>query len=145
VPHDGLWHVAVLLLSSDERSIEGKAPLFGVLDQLLRQGGDDVSIPHLVRKHQPLISRPNVEIRGQIAAITGRFVVHDDNARTAIDAVGKRRQYSGDEALRRDRDGLAHISKQFVRFGLTSVCHESGNLLALQQVRERGDLLHRVS
>jgi predicted amidohydrolase YtcJ len=25
------------------------------------------------------------------------------------------------------------------------VCHEGGNLLALQQVRERGDLLHRVS
>jgi predicted amidohydrolase YtcJ len=74
--------------------------------------------------------------------LTGRVT---DNARTRIDAVGKRRQYSGEEALRRDRDGLAYISKQFVRFGLTSVCHESGNLHALQQVRERGDLLHRVS
>ena len=38
--------------------------------------------------------------------------------------------------LRRDRDGLAYISKQFVKFGLTSVCHESGNLHALQQVRD---------
>lgn len=74
--------------------------------------------------------------------LTGRVT---DNARTRIDAVGKRRRYSADEALRRDRDGLAFISKQFVRFGLTSVCHESGNLLALQEVRERGDLMHRVS
>lgn len=74
--------------------------------------------------------------------LTGRVT---DNARTRIDAIGKRRQYSGEEALRRDRDGLAFISKQFVRFGLTSVCHESGNLYALQQVRERGNLLHRVS
>ena len=47
--------------------------------------------------------------------------------------------------MRRDRDGLAFISKQFVRYGLTSVCHESGNLQALQQVRARGELLHRVS
>jgi predicted amidohydrolase YtcJ len=45
----------------------------------------------------------------------------------------------------RDRDGLAYISKQFVRYGLTSVCHEGGDLFALQQVRERGELLHRVS
>ena len=68
-----------------------------------------------------------------------------DNARSRIDASGKRREFSADEALRRDRDGLAFISKQFVRFGLTSVCHESGNLLALQQLREQGGLLHRVS
>jgi predicted amidohydrolase YtcJ len=74
--------------------------------------------------------------------LTGRVT---DNARTRIDAVSKRRQFTGEEALKRDRDGLAYISKQFVRFGLTSVCHESGNLLALQQVRDRGDLLHRVS
>jgi predicted amidohydrolase YtcJ len=80
--------------------------------------------------------------RDACGELTGRVT---DNARTRIDAVGKRRVYSGDEALRRDRDGLAYISKQFVRFGLTSVCHESGNLQALQQVRERGDLLHRVS
>jgi predicted amidohydrolase YtcJ len=74
--------------------------------------------------------------------LTGRVT---DKARARIDAVGKHRQYSGEEALRRDRDGLAYISKQFVRFGLTSVCHESGNLHALQQVRGHGDLLHRVS
>ena len=32
-----------------------------------------------------------------------------------------------------------------VRYGLTSVHHESGDLFALQQVRARGELLHRVS
>ena len=30
--------------------------------------------------------------------------------------------------MQRDRDGLAYISKQFVRYGLTSVHHEGGNL-----------------
>ena len=80
--------------------------------------------------------------RDATGELTGRVT---DNARSRVDAVGKRRQYSGEEALRRDRDGLAFISKQFVRFGLTSVCHESGNLHALQQIRDRGDLLHRVS
>ena len=79
------------------------------------------------------------DARGEL---TGRVT---DNARTPLDAVGKRRVFAGEEALRRDRDGLKFISKQFVRFGLTSVCHEGGNLLALQQVRERGDLLHRVN
>jgi len=74
--------------------------------------------------------------------LTGRVT---DNARLRIDAVGKRLPFSAEEALRRDRDGLAYISKQFVRFGLTSVCHESGNLQALQQIRDRGDLLHRVN
>ena len=52
--------------------------------------------------------------------------------------------HSGTEQ-QRDRDGLAYISKQFVRYGLTSVHHEGGDLFALQQVRARGELLHRVS
>jgi len=47
--------------------------------------------------------------------------------------------------MQRDRDGLAYISKQFVRYGVTSVHHEGGDLTALQQVRARGELLHRVS
>jgi predicted amidohydrolase YtcJ len=40
---------------------------------------------------------------------------------------------------------MSFISKQFVRYGLTGVHHEGGDLAALQQVRARGDLLHRVS
>jgi len=68
-----------------------------------------------------------------------------DRAMDVFDKVGKRTTYSADETMRRDRDGLAYISKQFVRFGLTGVCHEGGNLRALAEVRARGELLHRVS
>jgi predicted amidohydrolase YtcJ len=67
-----------------------------------------------------------------------------DNARRVFNDVGKRPTYTPEEALQRDRDGLAFISKQFARFGLTSVAHQGGSLTALQQVRERGELLHRV-
>src|SRR5437868_7923030 len=59
--------------------------------------------------------------------------------------VGKRPTFTEEQNLQRDRDGLAFISKQFVRYGVTSVHHEGGNLAALQQVRARGDLLHHVS
>jgi len=68
-----------------------------------------------------------------------------DRARGVFDKVGRRAVYSEDEAMQRDRDGLAHISRQFVRYGLTGVCHQGGNLRALQQVRASGKLLHRVS
>jgi len=68
-----------------------------------------------------------------------------DRATAALNRVGKRPSYTEEERIERDRDGLAYISKQFVRYGVTSVHHESGNLEALQQVRARGDLLHRVS
>src|SRR5215471_7102246 len=68
-----------------------------------------------------------------------------DRARAAFNRAGKRRTFTEAETLQRDRDGLAFISKQFVRYGVTSVHHEGGNLAALQQVRSRGDLLHRVS
>ena len=68
-----------------------------------------------------------------------------DRARNAFNKVGKRRSFTPEQSAQRDRDGLAYISKQFVRYGLTSVHHEGGDLLALQQVRARGDLLHRVS
>jgi predicted amidohydrolase YtcJ len=68
-----------------------------------------------------------------------------DRARSAFNRVGKRQTFSETESLQRDREGLAYISKQFVKYGVTTVHHEGGNLFALQQVRERGDLLHRVS
>jgi len=77
------------------------------------------------------------------AAVNVRVVT--DRARTVFNNVGTRPAFTADQTLQRDRDGLAHISKQFVRYGLTSVHHEGGNLFALQQVRERGNLLHRVS
>jgi len=68
-----------------------------------------------------------------------------DRARTAFDKVGKRPTYTAEQALQRNREGLAYISKQFARYGVTSVHHEGGDLFALQQVRAHGDLLHRVS
>ncbi|MEP6495406.1 MAG: amidohydrolase [bacterium] len=68
-----------------------------------------------------------------------------DRARSAVSRVGKRATFTPEQMAQRDRDGLAHISKQFVRYGLTSVHHEGGDLSALQDVRARGDLHHRVS
>jgi predicted amidohydrolase YtcJ len=68
-----------------------------------------------------------------------------DRARGAFGRVGARPTISADERAKRDRDGVAYISKQFVRYGLTSVHHEGGDLSAIQQVRARGDLLHRIS
>jgi predicted amidohydrolase YtcJ len=68
-----------------------------------------------------------------------------DRARAVFERVGKRPTFTDEQKMQRDRDGLAYISKQFVRYGVTSVHHEGGNLAALQQVRARGDLLHRVS
>ncbi len=78
---------------------------------------------------------PNGELNGRVT----------DLARGAFDKAGKRPTYAAEQTLTRDRNALAYISKQFVRYGLTSVHHEGGDLLALQQVRARGDLLHRVS
>jgi hypothetical protein len=68
-----------------------------------------------------------------------------DLARNALGRAGRRPTYTAEQTAQRERDGLAHISKQFVRYGLTSVHHEGGDLSALQQVRARGELLHRVS
>jgi predicted amidohydrolase YtcJ len=68
-----------------------------------------------------------------------------DRAMNAVNRAGKRPSFTEEQMLQRDRDGLAYISKQFVRYGVTSVHHEGGNLAALQQVRARGELLHRVS
>jgi predicted amidohydrolase YtcJ len=68
-----------------------------------------------------------------------------DLARGVFDRVGVRPSYSTEQRSRRERDGVAHISKQFVRAGLTTVHHEGGDLAAIQDVRNRGELLHRVS
>ncbi|HYM23327.1 MAG TPA: amidohydrolase [Vicinamibacterales bacterium] len=68
-----------------------------------------------------------------------------DRARGAFNRVGTRRTTTPDERAKHDRDGIAYISKQFVRYGLTTVHHEGGDLAAIQDVRARGDLLHRIS
>jgi len=74
--------------------------------------------------------------------LTGRVT---DRANSVFTGVGRRQTFLAEQADQRERDGIAHISKQFVRYGLTSVHHQGGNLSTLQQVRARGELLHRVS
>lgn len=68
-----------------------------------------------------------------------------DRANYVFDKVGKEETFTPEQKEQRDRDGLAYISKQFVRYGLTSVHHEEGNLYAIQEIRARGELLHRIS
>ena len=68
-----------------------------------------------------------------------------DLARAVFDRVGARPTYTAAERAARERSGIAHISKQFARYGLTSVHHQGGDLTAIQDVRARGELLHRVS
>ncbi|HUU34512.1 MAG TPA: amidohydrolase family protein, partial [Vicinamibacterales bacterium] len=68
-----------------------------------------------------------------------------DRAMDPIRKIGTRPTYTAAEQEKRGRDGIAYISKQFTKYGLTSVHHESGNLAAIQDVRARGELLHRVS
>lgn len=66
-------------------------------------------------------------------------------AMNPMNSVGTRASFSEAEVATRTRDGIAHISREFVRYGLTSVHHQGGDLAALQDVRARGELLHRVS
>ncbi len=80
--------------------------------------------------------------RDELGDLNGRVT---DRARGVFGRVGQRQTFTPEERQRRSRDGLAFISKQFVRYGLTSVHHEGGDLYALQEVRARGELLHRVS
>ena len=76
--------------------------------------------------------------------LTGRVT---DTARVPFQkpGVGLHPAYTVEQTLQRERDGLAFISKKFVSYGLTSVAHEGGNLMALQQLRAANLLLHRVS
>jgi predicted amidohydrolase YtcJ len=68
-----------------------------------------------------------------------------DNAQEVMWKAGTWPQFTDAEKFARAKAGLAHISKQFARFGLTGVHHEGGNFSALMQVRQDGELLHRVS
>ena len=84
-------------------------------------------------------------------ALNGRVT---DAAKSAFYRVGRRQastiENSGlDDApadsLQREIAGLAHISKMFARYGVTTVHHEGGNLPAMQKVRASGELKHRIS
>lgn len=73
---------------------------------------------------------------------TGRVT---DRAMGALGRAGRRPSFTPEQSAQRSRAGIAHISKQFVRYGLTSVHHSGGDLTALRDVRAKGDLHHRVS
>lgn len=68
-----------------------------------------------------------------------------DNALGVFEKVGQRPKFSAQEEQQRRRNGAAHISKQFVRYGLTSVHHEGGDLASIEEIRDSGELLHRVN
>ncbi len=80
--------------------------------------------------------------KDETGQLTGRVT---DLASAPFSKVGARRTYTPAEAEERARAGVAHISKQFARYGLTTVHHEGGNLQAMQDVRAAGDLRHRIS
>ena len=71
-----------------------------------------------------------------------------DTAVAVFDKVGLRPEFTAQQRAERARAGLAYISKQFVRYGLTSVHHEhfdgASSFQGIQAVRAQGDLLHRV-
>jgi predicted amidohydrolase YtcJ len=68
-----------------------------------------------------------------------------DNALAVFDKVGMRPKFSAQEEQQRRRKGAAHMSQQFVRYGLTSVHHESGDLASIEEIRDTNELLHRVN
>jgi predicted amidohydrolase YtcJ len=74
--------------------------------------------------------------------LTGRVT---DLAAAPFNRIGARPTYTPAQAGQRAREGVAHISKEFSRYGLTSVHHEGGDLQAMQDVRARGELRHRIS
>ena len=78
---------------------------------------------------------PNGELNGRVT----------DLASAPFQKVGTRPTFTPAQQEQRSRDGIAYISKQFARYGLTSVHHQGGNLQAMQDVRARGELLHRIS
>jgi predicted amidohydrolase YtcJ len=83
-------------------------------------------------------------------ALNGRVT---DTAKTAFRRIGKRSPAAVDnngaqapsDPFQREIAGVTYISKMFARYGVTSVHHEGGNLLAMQKVRANGDLKHRIS
>ena len=68
-----------------------------------------------------------------------------DTAQDVLWKVGERPKFTDAEKFARAKAGLAHLSKQFARYGLTTVHHEGGDFSALLQVRADGNLMHRVS
>ena len=74
--------------------------------------------------------------------LSGRIT---DNAIDLVEEKGQRPVLDAAQKAKRARAGMAHISGQFSRYGLTTVHHQGGDLAAIQDVRTAGQLKHRVS
>ena len=74
--------------------------------------------------------------------LSGRIT---DNAIDIVEEKGQHPVIDAAEKARRTRAGIAHISGDFTRYGLTTVHHQGGDLAAIQDVRAAGQLKHRVS
>jgi predicted amidohydrolase YtcJ len=83
--------------------------------------------------------------RDSAGELNGRVT---DRARVVFEEVGLRQQFSSAEAFDRSRAAMAHISKQFVRYGLTTVHHDHFNgpqaLRGIETIQAAGELRHRV-
>src|SRR5581483_2606990 len=77
--------------------------------------------------------------------LTGRVA---ENARDVFDKVGIREQFTPAQQRDRARAGMKYMSEQFAAAGLTSV-HDADapveHILAYEDVRNHGELRHRVS
>lgn len=94
-----------------------------------------------VTKHTPNPAGGTID-KDANGELNGRVT---DAATRMLSAAGKQVTLSVIENEQRERDGIAHISKEFARYGLTTMHHEGGDLAAIQDVRARGDLRHRVN
>ena len=82
--------------------------------------------------------------------LTGRV---SDRAKAVFYKIGRRKTFDaasvGLDGPRNSEQaeiaGLAHMSKMFARYGVTTVHHQGGGLSIVQRVRAGGQLLHRVS
>ena len=74
--------------------------------------------------------------------LSGRIT---DNAIDLVEEKGQRPVLDAAEKAKRTRAGMAHISGDFSRYGLTTVHHQGGDLAAIQDVRAAGKLRHRVN
>jgi predicted amidohydrolase YtcJ len=89
--------------------------------------------------------------RDSTGSLNGRVT---DNAKSVFSRVGKHQTLTDENSglddapsglLDREIAGMAHMSKMFARYGVTSVHHEGGSLPAMQKVRAKGGLKHRIS
>ncbi len=82
--------------------------------------------------------------RDEAGELTGRAA---EEARSVLDRVGRREQFTPEQSRERARNGMVHISSLLTAAGLTSV-HDAGagraRLLAYEDAHRAGGLRHRA-